>query len=221
MIHHCKAVARGCKTPFLVADMPFGTYHISISDAVRNAVRLVQEGGIECVKLEGGVEVIPTVKTLTSVGIPVMAHIGLLPQRHVSMSGYKVQGKKALAAFNILQAARGLQDAGACSIVLEAVPHALASHITKDLDIPTIGIGAGPGCSGQVLVWDDTMGAWSGHQAKFVRRFAELGARASEGVKAYVDAVRARSFPLADKEGYEMPEEEWVEFLELCKRGKL
>ncbi|KIJ51380.1 hypothetical protein M422DRAFT_244556 [Sphaerobolus stellatus SS14] len=215
MIHHCKAVVRGCKTPFLVADMPFGTYHISIPDAIRNAVRLIQEGSMECVKLEGGVDVIPIVKSLTSVGIPVMAHVGLLPQRHVSLSGYKVQGKTARSAFELLQAAQGLQEAGACSIVLEAVPHALAEDITKKLDIPTIGIGAGPECSGQVLVWNDAMGSWAGHQAKFVRRFAELDVHASDGVKAYVDAVRSRTFPNADSEGYEIPEAEWTEYLKL------
>jgi len=218
MIHHCKAVGRGAKTPFLVADMPFGTYLSSPADAVRNAVRLIQDGGVESVKLEGGPEIIPTVQTLVSVGIPVMAHIGLLPQRHVSLSGYKIQGKDAKSAFDLLRAAKGLQSAGAWGIVLEAVPHALASHITETLQIPTIGIGAGPGCSGQVLVWADAMGAWTGHQAKFVRRFAELGVAASEGVKAYIEAVQTGTFPNPKTEGYEMPEAEWNEYLKLHKR---
>jgi len=219
MIHHCKAVARGAKTPFLVADMPFGTYLSSISDAVQNAVRLIQEGGVESVKLEGGTETIPTVKSLTSVGIPVMAHIGLLPQRHVSFSGYKVQGREAQSAFALLQAARGLQEAGAWGILLEAVPHRLASHITENLTIPTIGIGAGPSCSGQVLVWDDAMGVWGGHQAKFVRRFAELGDHATQGVQGYVQAVRDRSFPHPKVEGYEMIDAEWQEYLRLCREA--
>lgn len=217
MIHHCKAVSRGAKTPFLVADMPFGTYLASPPDAVRNAVRLIQEGGVEAVKLEGGVEIVPTVKVLTSVGIPVMAHVGLLPQRHVSMSGYRIQGKDARSALSILQAAQELQRAGAWGIVLEAIPHVLASHITNSLEVPTIGIGAGPGCSGQVLVWDDAMGVWAGHQAKFVRKFTDLGTRAAEGVKAYVDAVRERKFPDAKSEGYEMPQEEWEEYLKLSE----
>jgi 3-methyl-2-oxobutanoate hydroxymethyltransferase len=218
MVHHCKAVARGAKTPFLVADMPFGTYLSSPSEAVRNAVRLIQEGGAEAVKLEGGIEIAPTVKALTSVGIPVMAHVGLLPQRHVALSGYRVQGKDARSALSILQAAHELQEAGAWGIVLEAIPHALATHITESLEVPSIGIGAGPGCSGQVLVWDDAMGVWAGHQAKFVRKFAELGPRAAEGVRAYVEAVRERKFPDAKTEGYEMPQEEWEEYLKLSEK---
>ncbi|KAF8589496.1 ketopantoate hydroxymethyltransferase [Ramaria rubella] len=217
MLHHCKAVSRGAKTPFLVADMPFGTYLTSPPDAVRNAVRLIQEGGVEAVKLEGGIELLPTVKALTSVGIPVMAHIGLLPQRHVSLSGYRIQGKDARSALALFQAARELQTAGAWGIVLEAIPHAVASHITESLKIPTIGIGAGPGCSGQVLVWDDAMGAWAGHQAKFVRRFAHLGTQATAGVKAYIEAVRERNFPDSKKEGYEMADGEWEEFLRLSE----
>jgi len=215
MIHHCRAVTRGAKTPFVVADMPFGTYLSSPTDAVRNAVRLIQEGGAEGVKLEGGVEIAPTVKAMTSVGIPVMAHVGLLPQRHVSLSGYRIQGRDARSALSILQAAQELQGAGAWGIVLEAIPHPLASHITENLQVPTIGIGAGPGCSGQVLVWDDAMGVWTGHQAKFVRRFEELGSRAAEGVRAYVEAVRERSFPDAKTEGYEMAQAEWEEYLKL------
>lgn len=218
MLHHCKAVARGAKTPFLVADMPFGTYLSSPSEAVRNAVRLIQEGGAEAVKLEGGIELVPTVRALSSVGIPVMAHVGLLPQRHVSSSGYRLQGKDARSALAVLRSARELQAAGAWGVVLEAVPHALASHITKDLEIPTIGIGAGPGCSGQILVWDDAMGAWAGHQAKFVRRFANLGSQAGDGVRAYVHAVRERSFPDAKTEGYEMAEAEWEEYLKLSEK---
>jgi 3-methyl-2-oxobutanoate hydroxymethyltransferase len=197
--------------------MPFGTYLSSPVNAVQNAVRLIQEGGVESVKLEGGLEIISTVRTLTSVGIPVMAHVGLLPQRHVAMSGYKIQGKDAKSAFDLLHAAKELQNAGAWGVVLEAVPQALASHITETLRIPTIGIGAGPGCSGQVLVWDDAMGAWTGHQAKFVRKFAELGAAAGEGVKAFNEAVRAGTFPNSKTEGYEMPEAEWKEYLRLCR----
>lgn len=198
--------------------MPFGTYLSSSSEAVRNAVRLIQEGGAEAVKLEGGIEIAPTVKALTSVGIPVMAHVGLLPQRHVSMSGYRIQGRDACSALSILRAAQELEGAGAWGVVLEAIPHALASHITESLEVPTIGIGAGPRCSGQVLVWDDAMGVWAGHQAKFVRKFAELGSRAAEGVRGYIEAVLERSFPNVKTESYEMAQEEWEHYLKLSER---
>lgn len=150
MIHHTRAVARGTSHPLLVADMPFGTYHTSISDAVSNAIKLVQDGRVEAVKLEGGVEIVDTVRKLTSVGIPVMAHVGLLPQRHIATSGYRVQGRKAEGAQRVLRDALALQDAGAFSMVVEAVPTELAKYITERLEIPTIGIGAGPLTSGQV-----------------------------------------------------------------------
>ncbi|CAE6375142.1 unnamed protein product [Rhizoctonia solani] len=214
MLHHVRAVARGSRAPFLVADMPFGTYHASIEDAVRSAVRMVRDGGAEAVKLEGGKEIAPTVKALTSVGIPVMAHVGLLPQRHTALSGYRVQGKEAAGAIELVHAANELQHAGAFSIVLEAVPYPLATHISKRLHIPTIGIGAGPGCDGQVLVQDDALGVWSGHKAKFVRRFADIGAAATEGVSAYAKAVRDRSFPATGAESYEMDSGEWEKFAE-------
>ncbi|CAE6388571.1 unnamed protein product [Rhizoctonia solani] len=214
MLHHIRAVARGSHAPFLVADMPFGTYHASIEDAIRSAVRVVREGGAEAVKLEGGKEVVPTVKALTSVGIPVMAHVGLLPQRHTALSGYRVQGKNAASAIELVHAANELQHAGASSIVLEAVPHPLATHISKQLYIPTIGIGAGPGCDGQVLVQDDALGVWLGHKAKFVRRFAEIGPAATEGVSAYAKAVRDGSFPAVGSESYEMDSGEWEKFAE-------
>lgn len=214
MLHHCRAVTRGCKTPHLVADMPFGAYQVSVEDTLRNAVRLIQEGGVESVKLEGGLDVVHTVRALTTVGIPVMAHIGLLPQRSTVLSGYRVQGKDAQAGSVLLQAARALQEAGAYAMVLEAIPDKLASYITSKLAIPTIGIGAGPGTDGQVLVWDDAMGSWTGHQPKFVRRFAELGSSAESGVAAYTAAVRARDFPSSAVPTYEMKEGEWEAFME-------
>ncbi|CAE6490782.1 unnamed protein product, partial [Rhizoctonia solani] len=214
MLYHIRAVARGSRSPFLVADMPFGTYYASIEDAVRSAVRMVREGGAEAVKLEGGKEIVPTIKALTSVGIPVMAHVGLLPQRHAALSGYRVQGKDVTSAIELVHAATELQHAGAFSMVLEAVPHPLATHISKRLHIPTIGIGAGPGCDGQVLVQDDALGVWSGHKAKFVRRFAEIGVQAAEGVDAYAKAVRDGSFPAMDAESYEMDSGEWDKFAE-------
>lgn len=170
MLHHCRAVARGTTTPLLVADMPFGTYAPGPHDAVRAAVRIVQEGRAEAVKLEGGEELVPHVAALTQIGIPVMAHIGLLPQRSTSLSGYRVQGRTAASAHALVRAALALQGAGAFSIVLEALPSLLGEHITRALTIPTIGIGAGPGTSGQVLVWDDMLGTWHGHKAKCVHR---------------------------------------------------
>lgn len=217
MIHHCKAVSRGSKTPFLVADMPFGSYHASTEDAVRNAVRLVREGRVEGVKLEGGREIVETVKKLTAIGIPVMAHVGLLPQRHTSQSGYRVQGKTAESARGVLHSAHALQDAGAFSVVLEAIPHVLASYITSKLVIPTIGIGAGPGTSGQVLVWDDVMSTWSGHKAKFVRRFSNVQGEIREGVTGFISAVREGTFPDPKKEAYEMDRSEWDLLLKLEK----
>ena len=150
MIHHARAVARGTTSSFLVADMPFGSYHVSTEECVRSAVKLVQEGHVEGVKIEGGTEVVECVRKLTSIGIPVMGHVGLLPQRHAALSGYKVQGKDRSSAQRVLHAALALQAAGAFSIVLEAIPHQLGAYITNRLNVPTIGIGAGPGTSGQV-----------------------------------------------------------------------
>lgn len=215
MLHHCQAVARGSKTPLLIADMPFGSYHTNADDAVRNAVRLIREAGVEGVKLEGGQEIVEIVKKLTTFGIPVMAHIGLLPQRHTAMSGYRVQAKTADSARRMLRSAVALQDAGAFSIVLEAIPHVLGSYITSKLSIPTIGIGAGPNTSGQVLVWDDVMSTWSGHKAKFVRRFADVHSETGKGVTAFIKAVRERTFPDRNKESYEMDKVEWDLLLEL------
>jgi len=214
MLYHCKAVARGSKTPFLIADMPFGSYQAGPDDALRNAVRLVQEGGMEGLKLEGGEEIVELVRRMTRAGIPVMAHVGLLPQRHTSCSGYRVQGKDAASATSILRAAQALEDAGAFAIVLEAIPSKLGEYITSRLSIPTIGIGAGPGTNGQVLVWDDMMGTWNGHKAKFVRRFAEAKTAHKIGVTGYVEAVRQRSFP-DESESYCVEDGEWEAFLRM------
>lgn len=218
MLHHTRAVARGSRHPLLVADMPFGSYHASADDTVHNAARMVQEGRVEAVKLEGGLELVEKVKRLTSVGIPVMAHVGLLPQRHTSTSGYRVQGKDASTAVSITRAAQALEDAGAFSIVLEAIPSKLAEHITRLLRIPTIGIGAGAMTDGQVLVWDDLVGTWSGHKAKFVRRFGDAKTEYKKGVLDYIEAVRARSFP-NDNESYDIDEEQWREFLSREKQA--
>ena len=209
MIHHCRAVARGSKNPFLVADMPYGTYHTGVDDTIRNAIRMVRDGGVEGVKMEGGVEVVELVKKLTRFGIPVMGHVGLLPQRHTSLSGYRVQGKEAKGAIEMVRSALELEKAGVFSIVLEAIPHCLGELITQRLSVPTIGIGAGPSTSGQVLVWDDVMGTWSGHKAKFVRRFADVQSEARRGVTGYAAAVREGSFPDIEAESYPMEDIEW------------
>ncbi|KAL4079117.1 ketopantoate hydroxymethyltransferase-domain-containing protein [Scleroderma citrinum] len=213
MLHHCRAVARGTSSPLLVADMPFGTYAAGISDGVKAGVRLVQEGHVESVKLEGGEEVVEHVRALTKMGVPVMGHIGLLPQRHVSLSGYRVQGRTADAAIKLLRAARALEDAGAFSIVLEAMPNLLGAYITENLRVPTIGIGAGPGTNGQVLVWDDMIGTWSGHKPRFVRHFADVRKEVARGVAGYVNAVKDGTFPDPDREGYDMDHGEWEKFL--------
>ncbi|PSS05557.1 hypothetical protein PHLCEN_2v3727 [Hermanssonia centrifuga] len=219
MLHHTRAVARGSKAPLLVVDMPFGSYSPSTEDAVRNAVRLVRDGGAEGVKIEGGLEVVDVVRRLTSVGIPVMAHVGLLPQRHTILSGYKVQGRDAQSALSVLQSALALEDAGAFAIVLEAIPQALGTYITRRLRYaPTIGIGAGSQTNGQVLVWDDMMGTWHGHKAKFVRRFGDVKGEVDKGVKGYMQAVRDRSFP-APAESYDITPDEWNKFLSLVEGG--
>jgi len=214
MLHHTRAVARGAVHPFIVADMPFGSYHTSPDDAVRSAVRMVQDGHVEAVKLEGGPEIAPTVRRISQVGVPVMAHVGLMPQRHAALSGYRVQGRDAVRARSVLDGALAVEEAGAFAIVLEAIPHRLAEYITARLSIPTIGIGAGPGTSGQVLVWDDVMTRWHGKKAKFVRRFADVGHEEGRGVQNYINAVRDGSFPNAQMEGYEMASGEWEKFLE-------
>lgn len=212
MIHHARAVARGTTHPFLIADMPFGTYQASTTSAVTNAIRLVQEGMVDAVKMEGGSEVVQVVQRLTSMGIPVMGHVGLQPQKHVSLSGYRVQGRTAEGAKRILDDALALEAAGAFLMLIEAVPRELGAFMTEKLSIPTIGIGAGPGTSGQVLVWDDAMGKWSGHQARFVRHFAQLGREQERGVADYVTAVRVGTFPDSDHESYAMDDEEWKRF---------
>ncbi|KAJ7350679.1 3-methyl-2-oxobutanoate hydroxymethyltransferase PanB [Mycena albidolilacea] len=218
MIHHARAVARGTTHPLLVADMPFGSYHGSLDDAVNNAVRMVRESQIEAVKLEGGDEIVDLVHRLTSAGIPVMAHVGLLPQRHVSFSGYKVQGKSVASAKAMVKTSKLLEQAGAFSMVVEAVPKELGRYITENVTIPTIGIGAGPWTNGQVLVWDDAMGTWLGHKAKFVRRFANLQTAREIGVQSYASAVKDGSFPDPQRESYTIDKAEFARFLEAMEK---
>ena len=195
IIRHTQAVARGTKNAMVVADMPFLTYQVSPSQALLNAGRLIQEGGAQAVKLEGGREVAQTVHTIVSAGIPVMGHIGLTPQSVHQLGGYKVQGRTEEAAKRLKEDAQILQEAGAFSIVLEAVPVDLAREITESLNIPTIGIGAGPYCDGQVLVLHDLLGVFQRFTPKFVKRYAEIGKMARKAIEEYKDEVKKGLFP--------------------------
>lgn len=198
MIHHARAVRRGVERALLVVDLPFLTYQVSREEALRNAGRLLQETGAQAVKLEGGSpETCETVRFLVQAGVPVMGHLGFTPQS-VNVSGVKVQGRGDGAAERLLADARRLEEAGAFSIVLELIPGAIASQVTAALGVPTIGIGAGAECDGQVLVLHDMLGLNSGFQPKFLRRFAEVGELASRGVGDFVQAVKDGGYPAAE-----------------------
>ena len=197
MLHHVKAVSRGLERALLVADMPYGSFHLGAEQAVSNALRFMKEGGAQAVKIEGGRPEI--VAALVAAEIPVMAHLGLTPQSVHRLGGYKVQGKGLEARQRILDEARALEDAGAFSLVLECVPTNLAAGITEALDIPTIGIGAGAGCDGQVLVYHDLLGLEDRLAPKFVRRYAELGAEVRTAFEAYAADVREGRFPTAEE----------------------
>lgn len=195
MIHHGAAVARGAKEALVVIDMPFMSYQTSVYDAVVNAGRLMKEGRAGAVKLEGGEAVCPQIKAITDAGIPVMAHLGLTPQSINAFGGFKVQGKTEAAAKKLIEDALAVQEAGAFALTLECVPDKLARLITNKLAIPTIGIGAGNGCDGQVLVYADMLGMFSDFTPKFVRRFAETGQVMTDAFKAYIAAVKDGSYP--------------------------
>lgn len=195
MIHHGAAVARGAKNAMVVVDMPFMSYQTSVYDAVVNAGRLMKEGRASAVKLEGGKEICPQVKAVTEAGIPVMGHLGLTPQSINALGGHRVQGKTQQAAQKLLDDARALQEAGAFAVVLECVPEKLADKVTKELEIPTIGIGAGSGCDGQVLVYQDMLGMFSDFTPKFVKKFANVGQVMKEAFKSYIDEMQKGSFP--------------------------
>jgi 3-methyl-2-oxobutanoate hydroxymethyltransferase len=195
MIHHTRAVVRGTKNAMVVGDMPFLSYHITTTEAVRNAGRIIQEGGAQAVKLEGGVERVDTVKAILDAQIPVMGHIGLTPQSVNQFGGFKVQGKDLETARKLIEDARALDKAGVFSIVLECVPAALAQKITEEVSVPTIGIGAGPHCDGQVLVVNDMLGLSSGHIPKFVKKYVNLQPVIVEALKAYKQEVEEGSFP--------------------------
>ncbi|BCS52259.1 3-methyl-2-oxobutanoate hydroxymethyltransferase [Geobacter sp. SVR] len=194
MVYHVKAVTRAQPRALVVADMPFMSCQVSIEEACRNSGRMIKEGGAEAVKIEGGVAMAPVIRAITSFDIPVMGHVGLTPQSVHRMGGYKVQGRKDQAD-RILEDALAVQEAGAFAIVLEGIPAKLAARITAELSIPTIGIGAGPSCDGQVLVIHDILGLCEKYSPKFVKRYAELGPIISEAVRQYVAEVRNGEFP--------------------------
>jgi 3-methyl-2-oxobutanoate hydroxymethyltransferase len=195
MIHHTKAVSRAVSAGMVIADMPFLSYQCSVDEAVANAGRLLQEGGAQGVKLEGGRQYAEVVRRIVSAGIPVTAHIGLTPQSVHQLGGYKVQGKEEKAALTMIEDARILEEAGACAIVLECVPSLLAKTITETISIPTIGIGAGVHCDGQVLVIHDILGIYQRFTPKFVKRYASLNKDMEESVRAYIREVKDSSFP--------------------------
>jgi len=195
MIHHTAAVCRGVEHALLVADMPFMTYKITSEEALRNAARLIQEGGAEAVKLEGGREVCPTVERIAEAGIPVMGHIGLTPQSIHALSGYSVQGKEASEARRLVEDARLLERAGCFAVVLECLAWSLAREVTDAVGIPTIGIGAGAECSGQVLVLADLLGMTFSKPAKFVKRYADIGADIRLAIRTFANEVREGRYP--------------------------
>lgn len=196
MIHHAGAVRRGAPDAFLVLDLPFMSYQVSPEEALRSAGRVMKETGVESVKLEGGGDrTLETVERLVDAGIPVMGHLGLIPQSVHALGGYRVQGREEEDAERLVAEARGLEEAGCFSVVLELLPTDLAARISGELEIPTIGIGAGPGCDGQVLVLYDALGMNPGFEPKFLKRFADLWGAAREGVEAYAREVREDEYP--------------------------
>lgn len=195
MIYHARSVAKACTHALVICDMPFGSYQISKEDGVRNAVRLMKETGVDAVKLEGGVEILDTVKAILQAGIPVCGHLGLTPQSVHQFGGYGLRAKEDAEAEKLIQDAKALDEAGCFAIVLEKVPASLATKVTQAVKAVTIGIGAGSGCDGQVLVYADAMGMTQGFQPKFLRRFADVRQCMADGAKAYIDAVKTCDFP--------------------------
>jgi 3-methyl-2-oxobutanoate hydroxymethyltransferase len=195
MLHHCRAVARGAKHPMLVGDMPFMSYQVSIQQGVDNAGRFLKEANMDVVKLEGGKERAEVVRAIVDAGIPVMGHIGLTPQTISKLGGFRMQGKSLGAAIKVVEEAVALEEAGCFSIVLEAIPDRLAAIVTKRLKIPTIGIGAGPDCDGQVLVLHDMLGMFDRFTPKFVKKYANLSELGVQALQQYVDEVEKGTFP--------------------------
>ena len=219
MILHCRSVARGARSAFIVGDLPMGSYEVSAEQALMSAIRMMKEGRVHAVKLEGGVEMAPAISKMTGAGISVLAHIGLTPQRQNALGGFRVQGKSIAGALKLLQDALAVQEAGAFGVVLEAVPAEVASIVTKKLRIPTIGIGAGNGCSGQVLVQVDMSGYYPPGRflPKFVKRYGDVWGEATRAIQAYRAEVKERSYP-GPEHTYPIPKEEAEEFERVVER---
>ena len=211
MLFLARAAARGARRPLVVADMPFGSFQVSDEDAVRNAVRFVKEAGVDAVKVEGAGPTLSRVLALVGAGIPVMGHLGLTPQSATMLGGYKAQGRTAAKARQLLADGLALEAAGCFSIVLECVPAPVAERITEALAVPTIGIGSGCGCDGQVLVFHDLLGLYEGRAPRFVKRYAELTAEIKDALERYADDVRSGAFP-GDAHTYAIPDEELERF---------
>jgi 3-methyl-2-oxobutanoate hydroxymethyltransferase len=211
MVVLTRAVTRGAVRPLVIADMPFGSFQVSDETALENAIRFVKEAGADAVKLEGAGPTLSRVRALVGAGIPVMGHVGLTPQSATILGGFKAQGRTAAKAQRLHEDALALEHAGCFSVVLEAVPAPVASRVTEALSVPTIGIGAGAGCDGQVLVWHDLLGLYDGPAARFVKRYADLGAEALRALEAYAADVRAGTFP-EEQHTYSIPDEELALF---------
>jgi 3-methyl-2-oxobutanoate hydroxymethyltransferase len=213
MLFLTRTVSRQVHRPIVVGDLPFGSYEASDEDAVRTSVRFVKEGGADIVKLEGAGPMVSRARAIVNAGIAVMGHVGLTPQSATMLGGFKTQGRTAEAAERIVEGAKELEDAGCCSLVLEAVPAPVAARVTRELAIPTIGIGAGAECDGQVLVYHDLLGLSEGHLPRFVKRYANLSAEIRDALAAYASEVRSGAFP-EEQHTYAMPAEELAAFEE-------
>jgi 3-methyl-2-oxobutanoate hydroxymethyltransferase len=211
MLFLTRTVTRAARRPIVIGDMPFGSYQVSDEDALRNAIRFVKEGGADAVKLEGAGPSVSRARTIADAGIPVMGHVGLTPQSATKLGGFKTQGKTVEQARKLVEDALALEDAGCFSVVLEAVPAPVAAEVTRRLSVPTIGIGAGRECDGQVLVYHDLLGLTEGHLPRFVKRYANLSREIRDALEAYAHDVRAGTFP-EDEHTYEMPEAELGRF---------
>jgi len=216
MLLHCKAVAKAVGSAFTVGDLPMGSFEVSPEQALKTAIRFVKEGRVQSIKLEGGAEFAPTIKKIVCAGIPVLAHIGLTPQRQNSFGGFRVQGKTTASALKVLEDALAVQEAGAYATVLEAVPAEIAALVTKKLNIPTIGIGAGNGCSGQVLVQIDMMGNFPPGRfiPKFVKKYGDVWGESMKAIESYKEEVKSRAYP-APEHTYPISKEELEEFAKI------
>jgi 3-methyl-2-oxobutanoate hydroxymethyltransferase len=219
MIFLTRTVTRAARRPIVVGDMPFGSFQVSDEKAVENAIRFLKEGGADAVKLEGAGPSVSRVRAIVEAGIAVMGHVGLTPQSATMLGGFKTQGKTAEAAQRLTDGALALEDAGAFAVVLEAVPSPVAAEITRRLAVPTIGIGAGRECDGQVLVYHDLLGLTEGHLPRFVKRYANLSREIRDALEHYAQDVRSGAFP-GDEHTYEMPEEELALFAETAEERK-